>query len=57
MSDAGDGEIVAGGALGVLALTEAAAGFAVCPLCVIGAPILIGIGVYRRISARKKAED
>ncbi len=42
-------ELAAGGVLGILALGEAAAGAAVCPLCVIAAPILLGIGAYKRV--------
>lgn len=38
------------GALGALA---AAAMGAVCPVCVVAAPALVGIGVYRRATAKK----
>jgi hypothetical protein len=53
--DRGSGEIIAGGALGALAACEAAVGVAVCPLCVIVAPVLIGVGAYKRLKTQKKS--
>ena len=49
----GGTELVAGGALGLLAAAEAAVGAAVCPLCVIGAPILLGVGAYKKLREKK----
>jgi hypothetical protein len=55
----GDGELIAGGTLGALAIAEAATAVTVCPLCVIGAPILIGIGAYKKLteSSGKKTDS
>jgi hypothetical protein len=52
--DRGGVELVAGGALGALTIAEAAAGLAVCPLCVLATPILIGIGLIRRYGRRAR---
>ena len=52
--DKGTGEILAGGVFGVLTVCEAAAGVAVCPICVIAAPILLGIGAMKRIKSRSR---
>lgn len=51
----GDAELIVGGGLGALAVCEVAAG-AVCPLCVIAAPILLAVGAYKRLRRRGAAE-
>jgi hypothetical protein len=53
-TDKGTLEFVAGGALGAAACAEAAVGVAVCPLCVIAAPVLIAVGVYKKLYRGKK---
>ncbi|MBU7018400.1 MAG: hypothetical protein HXS44_12895 [Theionarchaea archaeon] len=45
--DDGTLPLLAGGGLTALAVTGIAAG-AVCPVCVVGAPLLVGYGLYRR---------
>jgi hypothetical protein len=52
--DKGTTELIAGGALGGLTVCEAAAGVAVCPIYVIVAPILVGVGVVKRIKSRNR---
>jgi hypothetical protein len=47
MKEDGKIEIGVGSGLGVLAIGEAIAGIAICPICVVGAPILIGYGIYK----------
>ncbi len=39
--------LTAGGGLTAIALAGAAAG-AVCPVCVVGAPLLVGYGLYKK---------
>jgi len=48
----GNVELAAGGVLGVLAAAEVAASAAVCPLCVIAAPIFLGLGAYKKLKNR-----
>ncbi|MFH1721563.1 MAG: hypothetical protein ABH950_03050 [Candidatus Altiarchaeota archaeon] len=52
----GNLELAAGGALGALAVGEAAVGLAVCPFCVIGAPIFIGIGAYKKLKKKSRLD-
>ena len=40
--------LMTGAAIGVLGLVSAAIGGAVCPVCVVAAPALLGIGAYKR---------
>ena len=47
----GNPELLIGGSLGALALGEAAVGLAVCPLCVVGAPVFLAIGAYKKLKA------
>ena len=49
--DDGTLPLVAGGGLTVLAVTGIAAG-AVCPVCVVGAPLLVGYGLYKKYKCR-----
>ena len=49
--DDGTLPLVAGGGLTVLAVTGIAAG-AVCPVCVVGAPLLVGYGLYKKYKSR-----
>ena len=51
--DTGSAEVIGGAALGLVAGAEYAVGVAVCPLCVIAAPILIGIGAAKKLKAKK----
>ena len=43
--------LAAGGGLTVVALGGLAAG-AVCPLCVVGAPLLVGYGIYKKYKCK-----
>lgn len=45
-------EIFAGGVLGAIAVAEAAAGIAVCPVCIIGAPLFLGLGAFKTVRNR-----
>jgi hypothetical protein len=54
-SDKGSAEFLAGGALTALVAAEVAVGAAVCPLCVVGAPVFLGVGAIKRLKSRKKA--
>jgi hypothetical protein len=53
--------MLAGGAtIAAIGIAGAIAGGAVCPVCVVAAPLLLGIGVARKIRAAKRkarAED
>lgn len=43
--------LVAGGGLTVVAIAGVAAS-TVCPVCVVGAPLLVGYGLYRKYKHR-----
>jgi NaMN:DMB phosphoribosyltransferase len=45
--------LTAGGGLTAVAVAGFAAG-AVCPVCVVGAPVLMGYGLYKKMKSRKK---
>lgn len=45
--------ILSGAGIGVFGAVAAAIGGAVCPVCVVAAPALVGLGVYRRWQARR----
>lgn len=49
--------IVSGVGLGAVGAASAAVLGATCPLCVVGAPALVGWGAYRRWKARRPAPD
>jgi hypothetical protein len=49
--DDGTLPLVAGGGLTILAVTGIAAG-AVCPVCVVGAPLLVGYGLYKKYRSK-----
>jgi hypothetical protein len=49
--DSGNLELAAGGGLAAMAVAGAAAG-AVCPLCVVGAPVLLGFGAYKKLKKK-----
>ena len=49
--DDGTLPLVTGGGLTVLAVAGVAAG-AVCPVCMVGAPLLVGYGLYRKYKCR-----
>jgi len=51
----GDLELAAGGTLALTAIAGAALTGAVCPICAVGAPVLLGLGVCRKLSGRKDA--
>jgi hypothetical protein len=45
--------LIAGGlGIGAFGLISAAIGGAVCPICVVAAPALLGVGAYKRWKAR-----
>jgi NaMN:DMB phosphoribosyltransferase len=54
--DDGMAYVAAGSGLTAVAVAGIAAG-AVCPLCVVGAPVLVGYGVYKKMKSRKKELD
>lgn len=45
-----------GAAVGVIGATAAAVTGAICPICIIATPGLIGMGVYRRLRNRYSNE-
>ena len=46
--------IVGGLGIGAFGIISAAIGGAVCPVCVVAAPALLGFGAYKRWKARTK---
>lgn len=48
--------MVAGVGVGALGAVTAAIGGALCPVCVVAAPALLGIGAYRRWRAGRPKE-
>ena len=46
--------IVGGLGIGAFGIISAAVGGAVCPVCVVAAPALLGVGAYRRWKARRR---
>ena len=48
--------IVSGAGLGALGAASAVVLGATCPLCVVGAPALVGFGFYKRWRASKAAQ-
>lgn len=53
--ESGTGEIVAGGALGILAALEAVSGAGFCPLCFVPVPLLVGVGLLKKLRCRKNS--
>jgi hypothetical protein len=51
--DDGTFSLVAGGGLTAVAVAGIAAG-TVCPVCVVGAPVLVGYGLYKKYKCRTK---
>jgi hypothetical protein len=51
--ESGNIELAAGGTLGVLAAAETLASAAVCPLCIVAAPLFLGLGAYKRMRCGK----
>lgn len=49
----GNKELVFGASLSTYAAASTIITGTVCPLCVIASPILLGIGVYKKIKNRK----
>ena len=49
----GDLELAAGGTLALTAVAGAALTGAACPLCVVAAPVLLGLGVCRKFRGKK----
>ncbi len=48
--------MLSGASLGLLGVASAALLGATCPLCVVGAPALVGWGAYKRYRASRKDE-
>lgn len=46
--------IAAGVGVGVIGVVSAAIGGAICPACVVAAPLLVGVGAYRKARARRR---
>jgi len=49
--------ILGGLGIGAFGLVSAAIGAAVCPVCVVAAPALIGVGAYKRWKAGKASAE
>lgn len=47
--------LAAGAGIGAIGLASAIVGAAVCPVCVVAAPALLGAGAYKRWRARRRA--
>jgi hypothetical protein len=45
--------LLAGAGIGIIGVVGAVLGSAVCPVCVVAAPTLLGIGAYRRWRASR----
>lgn len=45
-----------GAGIGLFGVVGALAGAAVCPVCVVATPALLGVGLYKRWTERKKPE-
>lgn len=46
----------AGAGIGAIGVVGAITGAAVCPVCVVAAPALLGAGAYKRWRARRQKE-
>ena len=51
----GNAMLGAGAGIGAFGVISAAVLGAACPLCVVAAPALLGVGAYKRIKARRRA--
>jgi hypothetical protein len=50
-----DDALIAGGVgIGALGVLTAVVGGAVCPVCVVAAPVLVGAGVFRKLRKRAR---
>lgn len=47
--------MVSGVGIGLFGVVSAAIGGAVCPICVVAAPLLLGVGAVRTVQASRKA--
>ncbi|MCX6695274.1 MAG: hypothetical protein NTU61_03140 [Candidatus Altiarchaeota archaeon] len=52
MKDDGKAELLTGVSLGAFGAAGAIGG-AICPICVIGTPLFLGLGVYKKIKYGK----
>jgi len=52
MDDNGKLELLAGSSLGVYSVASTMLAGAVCPLCVIAAPVLVGAGLVKKARAK-----
>jgi hypothetical protein len=48
--------LLAGAGIGAIGVTSAIVGAAVCPVCVVAAPALLGVGAYKRWRSRRGKE-
>lgn len=46
--------MVSGVGIGLFGIVSAAIGGAVCPICVVAAPLLLGVGAVRTVQASRK---
>ena len=53
MKDDGKVELLAGVSLGTFGVAGAVAG-ALCPFCVVGTPILLGLGLYKKMKNKNR---
>ncbi|MBD3362823.1 hypothetical protein GF362_03830 [Candidatus Dojkabacteria bacterium] len=52
-----DASLLAGGALGAVAAGELVLLGTACPLCVVGAPLLLGYGAYKKYKEKKNMKS
>lgn len=57
MNDEGNDDstrlLIAGAGIGAIGIASAIVGAAVCPVCVVAAPALLGAGAYKRWRSRR----
>jgi len=50
----GNAEICAGAVLGAVGLAGATVSSAICSVCAVGAPLFMGLGIYKKIKKSKE---
>lgn len=50
-----NGLLAAGTTMGLVGTAGTLLTGAVCPLCVVGAPVLLGIGIFKKLRARRRS--
>lgn len=54
-SDDANAMLLGGAAIAAIGVVGAVASGAVCPVCIVAVPVLVGIGVARKVRARRRA--